>query len=46
MAAISAGYSALLFTSGRKRLKFPGKGVILIPFNEINGLVSQMLIRL
>lgn len=46
MAAISAGCSALLFTSGRKLLKFPGKGVILIPFNEINGLVSQMLIKL
>lgn len=46
VAAISAGCSMLLFTSGRKLLKFPGKGVILILFNEIKGLVSQMLIKL
>lgn len=46
MAAISAGCSPLLFTSDRKLLKFTGEGVILILFNEINGLVSEMLIKL
>lgn len=46
VAAISAGCSPLLFTSDRKLLKFTGEGVILILFNEINGLVSEMLIKL
>ena len=46
VAAVSAGCSPLLFTSGRKLLKFTDEGVILILLNEINGLVSQMLIKL
>lgn len=46
MAAVSMGCSPLLFTSGQKLLKFTGEGVILILFNEINGLVFQMLIKL
>ena len=46
VAAVATGCSPLLFTSGQKLLKFTGEGVTLILLNEINGLVSQTLIKL
>lgn len=41
--AFSAGSALLLLTSGWKLLKSSGEGVILIPLNEISGLVSYKI---